>query len=323
MKRKILLCLMGVLALTGCGKDTIAKKDFETGLKNFLKSDVNENDYEAKLKNGKMIVTYEDNDYTLTYDLKKEPNITYEFEIKKGTSYEEYLSKNDAISLPMLGYFAVLDTYGVAVEDSYAYFIETYLAGMFDAIDVDKESYVIVDDAEEYSGDAKIILTSEFGEKVIDYIKDTYDKDIKIEDEKYDTFDYELTTNCNDKSCVLTAKLTINPEGKFTEISGYADELAKESMDESITAENADYHIELAVGESITISGEDLSGYDKSGMDIVEIDSLDSKYILKATKAGIANGYFYIGEEDFRTYYITVTEDNRNEKRDDLTLTIE
>lgn len=64
MKRKFLLCLIGVLVLTGCGKDTIAKKDFETGLNNFIKSEVNEDTYEAKLKDEKMIITYWDNDYT-------------------------------------------------------------------------------------------------------------------------------------------------------------------------------------------------------------------------------------------------------------------
>lgn len=222
----------------------------------------------------------------------------------------------------MLGYFAIADAYGVDATDSYAYFAETYLDGMFDTIDENKESYIITDDADGYSDEDKIILTSEFGDKVIDYIKYTYDKDIKIEDKKYDTFTYELTTKCDENSCVFTAKLTINPEGKFTEIIGYADELAKENMDDSITPENADYHIELVVGESITISGKNLNGYDKSGMDIVEIDSLDSEYTFKAIKAGVANGYFYIGEEDSRTYYITVTESDKDNKIDDKTLTI-
>lgn len=322
MKRKILLCLMGILVLTGCGKDTIALEDFEKGLNNFIKSKVNEDTYEAKLEDGKMVVTYWDEDYTLTYNLKNDPTITYEVEIEKGISYDDYSTKNNTLSLPMLGYFAIADAYGVAADDSYAYFAETYLDGMFNVIDEDKESYIITDDVDEYSDNEKVILTSEFGEKVIDYIKYTYDKNIKIEDKKYDTFNYELTTKCDENSCVFTTKLTINPEGKFTEIMGYADELAKESMDESITPETADYHIELVVGESITISGEKLNGYDKSGMDIVEIDSLDSEYTFKATKAGIANGYFYIGEEDFRSYYITVTEADKNDKIENTTLTI-
>lgn len=321
MKRKLLFCLMGILLLVGCDKNTI-EKDFENGLNNFIESEVNEDQYEATLKNGKMIVTYYDEDYTLTYNLNNSPTITYEVEIKEGISYEDYAAKNQALSLPMLGYFALADTYGVDVTDSYIYFVETYLEGMFDTFDETKETYIITDDAEGYDSDDKIILTSEFGDKVIDYIKYTYDKNIKIEDKEYNTYTYELTTTCKKKSCVFTATLTVNSEGKFNEIIGYADKIAKENMDENITPENADYHIELVVGQSATINGDDLNGYDNSGMNIVEINSIDSGYEFKATKAGTANGNFYIGEEDSRTYYITVIEDNKNDKIEDIELTI-
>ena len=61
------------------------------------------------------------------------------------------------------------------------------------------------------------------------------DRYIKIEDKENNTYTYELSAECEQKSCTLTATLTINPEGKFDEIKGYADELAKESMDENIT----------------------------------------------------------------------------------------
>lgn len=55
---------------------------------------------------------------------------------------------------------------------------------MIDALDLEKEGYIITDDTERYEENDKIILTSEFGDKVIDYIKYTYDKDIKIKDEE-------------------------------------------------------------------------------------------------------------------------------------------
>lgn len=322
MKRKFLVCALGVLMLTGCGKDAISKEDFEKGLNNFINSETNAETYTAKIKDNKISVKYWDEDYTLAYNLKEEPTVTYEVEIKKGISYEEYTTKTDAFSLPMLGYFAIADNKGIKPADYYTYFSNTYLDGMFDAVDLEKESYIITDDAEGYDETDKLILTSEFGNKVIDYIEYTYDKDIKIEDEEYDTYYYELTTECSDDSCVFTAKLTINTNADFSKINGYEEKIAKEGMDENITPETADYNIELIVGQSITISGKNLNSYEQAGMDIVEIEENDSEYIFKATKAGVANGYFYIGEDSTRTYYLTVTEVDDNNKIEDITLKI-
>ena len=95
-------------------------------------------------------------------------------------------------------------------------------------------------------------------------------------------------------------------------------------MDEDITSENADYHIELVVGQKVTISGEELSGYDLSGMDIVEIEDLMPGYIFAAKKVGIANGQFYLGEDwdKTKTFYITVKEAS-SDNIEDLSLTIE
>lgn len=322
MKRKLLVCTLGVLMLTGCGKEAISKENFENGLNNFIKSETNAETYTANIKDDKINVTYWDENYTLTYNLKEEPTITYEVEIKKGISYEEYTTKTSALSLPMLGYFAIADNKGIEPADYYTYFSNTYLDGMFDAVDLEKESYIITDDAEGYDESDKLILTSEFGNKVIDYIEYTYDKDIKIEDEEYDTYSYELTTECSDNSCVFTAKLTINTKADFSKINGYEEKIAKEGMDENITPENADYNIELVAGQSITISGKKLNGYEQTGMDIVEVEKNDSEYIFKATKAGVANGYFYIGEDSTRTYYLTVTEATGDDKIEDITLKI-
>lgn len=323
MKKRILFCLMVVFILTGCGKGSLKEADFEKGLKNYIESEENTYGYEAKVDNGEILVTYDEEDYVLTYNLKDNPVITYEVEIEKGISYDEYSIKTDALSLPMLGYFATLDVYGVDVLDSTTYFYQTYFNGMMDSIDYEKETYIVVDDADEVETDANIILTSEFGDKVIEFIEYNYEKDLVIKDNDNDTYTYEVSATCGDESCVLTAKLTVNSEGNFDKIVGYADELAKESMDEDITSENADYHIELVVGQTINISGKKLSGYELSGMDIVDVESLDSDYTFYAKKSGVANGKFYIGEdsEDVRTFYITVNESNNNDI-DDISLTI-
>lgn len=321
MNKKIVLSFMGVLLLSGCTQDTISEKDFKKGLEKFIESEYNDNNYTAKLNGDKISVTYNNKEYILSYDLKENATFTYEVKIEEGISYDDYIAKTDILTLPMLGYISVLDTYGVEIEDAYTYFVSTYFDGMMDNYDEDKELYIITDDAEGFETDANIILISEFGDKVIEYVKNSYDENVKIEDSDYDTYKYELTTNCDENSCTFMAKLSVNPEGKFEEINGYADEMAKENMDENITPKTADYHIELAVGQSITISGKDLNGYEKSGMDVVEVESLDSNYVFKAIKAGVANGNFYIGDEETKTFYITVTDDD-NKKSKDKTLVI-
>ena len=324
MKKRVLFCLAASLMLTGCGKETIKEEDFEKAINNYIDSEVNDNGYEAKLDNGKMTITYDDEDYLLSYNLKGNPVITYEVKIDKGISYDDYSAKVEAATFPMIGYFAIANTYGVEFEDSNAYFYMTYLAGMFNSIDEDKDTYIITDDAEGFDSDAKIILTSEFGDKVIEFMKDSYENDVKIEDEENNTYTYDLSAECGKKSCTLTASLTVNPEGDFDKIKGYADELAKENMDENITEDNADYNIELDIGQTVTISGKKLTGYDLSGMDIVEVEDLDSKYTFTAKKAGIANGNFYLDEdgEDVRTFYLTVKESKKGNKVEDISLKI-
>lgn len=123
MKRKFLVFVLGALMLTGCGKTAISKAYFEEGLNNFIKSDSNAETYAAKMEDDKINVTYWDEEYILTYNLKEEPTITYEVEIKKGISYEEYTTKIDALSLPMLGYFAIADIKGIDPVDYSSSFI--------------------------------------------------------------------------------------------------------------------------------------------------------------------------------------------------------
>lgn len=321
MKKKIILCLMASILLVGCGASMISKKTLEEGLDNYIKSEYNDSNYVVSVEKKKIVVTNDDKkEYVLTYNLNGEPTFTYETVIKEGITYDEYNLKTEALSLPMLGYIASSHTFDVELSDSYTYFILTYLEGMMDYYNEDY-TYIVIDDAdaEGLETDAEIILTSQFGSKVIDYVKDSYAKDIKIVDEENNTFIYELISRCETTSCTLTAKLTVNEEGKFDEIKGYADELAKENMYIDITETSADYHIELKVGQIIEISG-DLTGYELAGMDIVDVSE---EYNFTATKEGVANGYLYIGEDEPKTIYITVTEAKKGEKLETKTLKVE
>lgn len=323
---KILLSVIAiitVLLFAGCSLNAVKEDAFKKGINKFIDLSINDFEYEVEFKDKKMIVSDDDIDYVLTYDLKDNPTIIYEFDVKKGISYDDYNLKLSGILTPILGYIGVSYTHGLNLEDSNAYFYENFIEGIFNAMSEIDNNYVIVDDPEYSDDDSIVILVEEFGDKVIEYIKAIYKKPIVVKDAKHNTFTYELFSNCKKDSCTVTSKVTVNNKGDFDEIKNYAQEIAKKYMDDSITTENADYHIELFVGDSITITGKDLTGYEKSGMNIIGVDSDDKGYIFEATVAGIANGYFYIGEEDERTFYITVKEAPQNHKSENKTLTVE
>lgn len=310
MKKKVLLIILGALAITGCNSNKIREKDLENGLNNFINSKYNEANYEANIEDDKIIVNYSDNKYEIDYTLKNNPTFTYEFVAKKGISYEEYSNKIDGMALPMLGYIAIANKYETNEADAYTFFANTYLEGMFDAITEKDFNYIISDTKEDYGDDVEVILTSEFGDKVIEYTKETYGNSIKIEDNDYNTFTYEFKANCDNESCKITATLIVNKEGNFSKLNGYADEKAKENMDENITPENADYNIELVVGQTITINN--VTGYGLSGMDIIEATSDEESYTFTATRVGIANGEFHLENDKTKTFYITVNEKDKN-----------
>ena len=249
-----------------------------------------------------------DKEYVLKYNLRNQLTFTYETEVSKGINYENYLSKTEILSLPYLGYVAFANTKGIEIEDANSYFTMTYLEGMFSNYEDGK--FIVVDDDAEVETDSEIILVSDFGEKVIEYVKDAFGKKIEIKDSENNTFTYELSSKCSNKSCKIVSKITVNTDADFTKLQGYADEVARSNMYQDITPDTADYHIELKVGQMIKITGKNLNGYELTGMNIVEFDD---NYIFKATRSGIANGYLFIGKDKSRSIYVTVLENGENE----------
>lgn len=320
--RKFMLFLLLSLLLVGCGKDVIKESDLQKSLDDYISSeDYNYNGYDARLDNNKIVVSYDEHEYELSYNLKDKPTFIYEAEIKKGISYDDFVLKTDALSLIKIGYIAALGTYDINAEDADAYFSSIYLDEML-RFYYEDQKYIVLDDESEGEETFEVITVEEFGERVVEYVEGVYGDGLTIKDKENDTFTYDLTQNCKKDTCTITAKLTINPDAKFENVTGTVEKLEKDNMYEDITPENADYHIELKVGQTIKVTGNDLSGYDLSGMDVVNVEFLDSGYKFKATEEGISNGYFYVGEDEKRTIYVTVTKAEKNEKLENKTLKV-
>ena len=317
MKKNIITCLLILILLVGCGKSAVTEENFVKGLNKYLNSEYNDNGYEVTTEKNAMVVKKDDKEYKVKYNLKGNPTFSHEVKIEKGISYEEYSKKIETLSLPMLGYIALAHNYGVSIEDSSTYFTFSYISGYFDEID-DEDTFTIIDDDIEIDNSKNVIRTSKFGERVIDYVKATYDDEIDFDDE-LETYDYKVVTKCNKKSCTIKSILEVNPKANFQRIIGYAEQRAKEGMDKDITPETAKYNIELKVGQKIKITGKKLSGYEIKGMNVVEVSG---EYVFEATKRGVANGYFHIGEKTKRSFYITVTEPEKDEELKTKKLTV-
>lgn len=317
MKKKIFSCLLIIFILTGCAKEAVTKENFEKGLNKYIESEYNDTGYEVKVEDKKIIVKTEDGEYELYYNLRGEPKFTRTITVEKGISYDEFSKQIETLSLPMLGYIAMAHNYGVAPVDSSTYFTFTYIAGLFDEQN-DEEIYTVVDDDIEVEGNTKVIRTSKFPERVIDYVNNVYGDDVDFDDE-LETYEYTIESECTKKKCIIVSTLEVNPKANFQKLIGYAEAREREGMYKDITPETAKYNIELKVGQKIKISGKKLTGYDMTGMNIVEVTD---EYIFEATRVGVSNGYFYINEDDTRSFYITVTNPEEDEELKTKKLTV-
>lgn len=317
MKKKIIASLIIILTLTGCAKESVSKENFEKGLNKYINSEYNDTKYQTTVEDKKIIVKTDEGEYDLYYNLRGEPKFTRTITIEKGTSYEEYSKQIETLSLPMLGYIAMAHNYGVSPEDASTYFTFTYMAGLFDEQN-DENTYTIVDDDIEIEGNTKVIRTSKFPERVIEYIKNVYEDDVDFDDE-LETYEYSIKAECTKKKCIIVSTLEVNPKANFQTLIGYAEAREREGMYKDITPETAKYNIELKVGQKIKISGKKLTGYEMTGMNIVEVTD---EYIFEATRVGVSNGYFYIGEDDTRSFYVTVTAPEKDEELKTKKLTV-
>lgn len=305
----------------------VTDENLNEALQKFVSSEANEENYNISISNNFINVIVDNENYTLSYDLTDKPTFSMELPIQKGISYEEFEKKTENLILPMLGYVAVANIQGVEIEDASVYFLFSYLGSALKGSFSSENSYIIVDDLNfsegvtiEKTDNPKTIYTSEFGDRVIEYVNNMYKEKKSISDPE-GINSYLLTiekSDTTDTSCKLVSTLSVNNDADFSKISEYVNEI-KEPYD-SITSENADYKITLKVGQKCKIeSSEEFHGYE-TYMSCVEIDTnLDE---ITAIKAGTTKGYIYVGDKK-KTIYITVEENKGNETLETIILKLD
>ncbi len=290
----------------------------------FESSEANKDNYNISVSNNVINITIDNENYVLNYDLTDKPTFSFELPIEKGMSYEEFKKQTDNLILPMLGYIAVANIQGVEFEDASIYFLLSYLESSFNGSLDSNNSYIIIDDLNTEDGtiiesnNQNTIYTSEFGDRVIEYVNAIYPETQNISDAK-GANSYVFTVEKQDMtetSCKLVATLTVNTDADFSKLK----EIVDSFIYSDITKENADYTITLKVGQKCKIkTTEKITGHGLYNGSCVEFTNDYSE--ITAIEVGEAKGYLYIGEEK-KSIYITVEENTGNETLETITLTI-
>lgn len=307
---------------------TVTEENLDAAFQKFVSSEANENNYKISVSNNIITITSNDGNYTLNYDLTDKPTFTLAIPIEKGMSYDDFKKQTDNLILPMLGYIAVANIQGVQIEDASAYFLFSYLESALNNSCLSENSYMIVDDLNlsegasiEKNDNPKTIYASEFGDRVMEYVNDTY-KDKQSITDSTGINSYVFTVekqDTTDTSCKLVSTLSVNLDADFSKLNGYAN-----NMDayKDITETTADYVVKLKVGQKCEIiSSEKIAGYEFFGSSCIEFN--DDNSIITAVKKGTVKGYLYVGDSNNKkSIYFIVEENTGNESLETVKLTI-
>ena len=293
-------------------------------LKEYMNSDNDDDNskVESIVVNDNIIeITTDKDKYEINYEIQDNKVVfSSETEIKQGMSYEEYKRNTSNIDSVLYGYFAVSNILGIKYEDSFMYYALVKLSSINGTFDT-SNSYTIVTPAPGVTivPDDKTIISTEFGNKAMEYFNSVYkeDKYTYNDSEQYNTF--ECVTEKKDKvdtSCKLLETLTINTDADFSKISGASDS----SFDGGVTKDNADYVYTLKVGQKIKFeTTQKYSGYSCVG---TGIELSEDKNELIATEVGTAKGNITFGNIT-KSFYITVEENTNNEQLEDIIIKID
>lgn len=310
---------------------SVTDENLIASFQEFVKSEANEENYKINISDNIITISVGDENYALKYDLTNKPTFSFEVPIEKGMSYDEFKKQTDNLILPMLGYIAVANIQGVKMEDASAYFFLTYLSSALNGSSSSENLYMIVDDlnvSENVTIDkknaSKTIYTSQFGDRIIEYVDNMYKNEQNISDASgINSFSLSVVKqNITETSRKLVSTLSVNTDADFSKIKGTLNELENSFINKEITEESADYTLKLKVGQKCKIeSSEGITGYGLYNSACVEFNKDNNE--ITAVKSGVTNGYLYIGDDIKKTIYIKVDENTDNSSSEIITLKID
>ena len=343
LKKTIAIFLCLIFALTLLCTDIvyaeqikITEEEFIKAFEKILENQDEDTSSKISISNNVITITTDDKSIEITYDFTNEPTFTATSEIKSGMTYKQYQDELEKNIAPLGGYMVLLlneysKKYGEDSNIDIAFYIMALLLGTSQQID-SHSSYKIVDDLNgetiiQDDSKTKQIKTSEFPDKVMEYVNDTFGKKFTISDlEESGVHSYDLTfeqTNVTNESCNIVSTLVIDTEGFYSVL----DKLNEESKEEKKDEENADYKVALKVGQKCNIE----SNYKSSGYLVTsssgKIEFSEDYKEFTAIKEGNVYVTLYFKDsnnnEITKSIYVTIEENTNNETLNPVTLKIE
>lgn len=232
------------------------------------------NNSQISIANNIITITKDAKSYNINYDLTNQPTFTLEVTIPKGISYEDWKKVQESLNFPLLGYILVANTQGIDFDTISTYLGMSLLSNLTNSSNIN--DYVIVDDTPSENGvtikkdpnDTKTIYTSEFGDKVIEYVNALYGNKTLVSDSSDGVNSYEWSIekkDITDTSVKLVSTVKVNTNADFEKIKDLDNNISNIAGD--ITEDNADYVIKLKVGQKCKIeSSQKLAGYDSTSI---------------------------------------------------------
>lgn len=297
----------------------VTKENLSKAFESLVSSKANEDNCSFSVIDNVINITEDSETYALNYDLTDKPTFSFEIDIKKGISYEDFQNKYDNISLPMYGYIAVANIQGVKLEDAATYFLFSYLGSALGSASTNN-GYIIYDDTSASEGvtlerdeNSKTILVSEFGDRVMEYVNSLYPQTVTISDsEGINSFTMTIEKkDVTETSCKLVSTLSVNTDADFSNLNGTMDNFEDSLTGSTITEEDADYVVSLKVGQKFqVVANSELCGWSSKG-DVIE-DIRFSDYEFTAKSVGTGSLTVNVGTEQ-KLIFIKVEENPKNE----------
>lgn len=335
--KKIAILLIIILLSTGfynCYATgvVVTKENLNTAIQKYASSASNDENLEITVADNTISIKSDESNYFLKYNLTQKPTFSYEIPVKEGMNYEDFKSQIDCLNFTMIGYAAVANIQGVEINDALTYFLMIYMKSVLNGSWSSGDSYVIYDDTQaddsvtiDRDENDKTILVSEFGERVMEYVNATYKDKIVIQDSQDNINSFEWIIERKDvteTSCTIASTLSVNTDADFSKINEYVNKVEESILNKDITRENADYVIDLKVGQKCLIeSSEKMKGHSLSGSgyEYNTIDENSAEIIGKSI--GKANGYININGIE-KSIFITIDENTENKQLETISLKI-
>ncbi len=246
----IILCLLLLTNTSNAAFIPVNKENLNNALQNFINSDINQNNLNVSsakvVSDDKISFNLSKNvNIDATYNLDSKPNITISVPVKNGMSYDECQVQTTLVYLiPVTFYSAIANIQGINFNDSFAYYCNITVFSALEKLNSSKgKKYTIYDDrgladgvVVDKSDSDSTIYTSEFENRVMDYINDNFEEKNTLSDYSNGLNTFELTVekkDVTDNSCNLVANLVVNPNADFSQLNNYESDIKDSFTDDT------------------------------------------------------------------------------------------